>query len=129
MSKQGLAEATKVTTPAPTMYQELEQNENVARGCVEVIEVILYDATKTPQRYLSERHGVAGAIKRDESGSILYEEAGRDPYFCQDPLDVYTLEENNPKSRVETFTIQLRKPTAIEYINSKRNMDAFKRGA
>ena len=36
MSKQGLAVASNETTAAPTMYEELEQDENVARGCVSV---------------------------------------------------------------------------------------------
>jgi hypothetical protein len=125
MSKLGLAEASKEITEAPTMYREIEQEENVARGCVEVIEIIAYDATKEPRRQLPEKDGTKGLVKKDKEGNVLYVENGRAPYFCQDPEDALTFAENNPDARTETFTIQLRKSTAIKYMNAPRNMKQF----
>ncbi len=127
MSNQGLAGAQKGTTTAPTMYKDIEQDENVARGHVSVIEIIAYDATKEPRRHLPEKDGTAGEIRKDKDGNILYVEVGRAPYFCQDPEDALTFAENNPTARTETFTVQVRKSTAIEYLNSPRNMKQFKK--
>ena len=126
MSKTGLAETPTETISAPTMYKEIEQAENVARGCVEVIEIIAYDATKKPKRGLQEADGSMGEIKKDKYGKTLYVENGRAPYFCQDPEDAMIFSENNPDVRTETFTIQVRKSTAKKYLDTKRNMNAFK---
>lgn len=126
MNKQGLATASAETTEAPTMYREIEQAENVARGCVEIVEVIAYDTTKRAQRHLPDRNNTKGVIKKDKDGKTLYEEDGRKPYYCQDPSDVMIFKDNNPNARIETFTIQLRKKTAIEALNSPRNMKQFK---
>ena len=123
---QGLAETSKGTTPAPTMYREIEQGENVARGCVEVIEIIAYDATKEPRRHLPEKDELIGEIMKKD-GKTLYVENGRAPYFCQDPEDALTFAENNPDVRTESFTVQLRKSTAIKYLNTPRNMRQFER--
>jgi len=117
---------TLATTLAPKMYQEIEQGENVARGCVEVIEIIAYDATKTPRRHPTEKDGTPGEIKKDRDGNILYEEKGRAPYFCQDSEDSMIFSEKNPEVRTETFNIQLRKNVAKKYIDSPRNIEAFK---
>ena len=127
MSNTGLAETPKKTTSAPTMYKEIEQEENVARGCVEVIEIIAYDATKEPRRQEPERDGTPGEIKKDRHGNTIYKEIGREPYFCQDPEDVVIFKENNPDARIEKFTIQVRKSTAIQYLDKKRNMKQFER--
>ncbi len=127
MEKQGLAEAAKATTKAPTMYREIEQEENVARGCVEVIEILAYDVTKEPRRHPPEKDGLTGEIRKDKDGNILYVENGREPYFCQDPEDAQVFAENNPAVRTETFTIQLRKSTAVKYLNAPRNMKQFER--
>ncbi len=127
MEKQGLAEAPKRTTPAPTMYREIEQGENVARGCVEVMEIIAYKATKEPRRHPPEKDGLKGEIKKDKDGNVLYVEIGYAPYFCQDPEDALVFAENNPDLRTESFTVQLRKSTAIKYLDSPRNMKQFER--
>lgn len=127
MSKTGLAETSQETTSAPTMYQDIEQGENVARGHIEVIEIIAYDPTKEPKRHLPEKDGTQGEIRKDKDGKILYVENGRAPYYCQDPEDSLIFAENNPGARTETFTVQLRKSTAIECLNSPRNMKQFER--
>ena len=126
MSEKGLAETLKGTTPAPTMYREIEQEENVARGCVEVIEIIAYKATKEPRRYPPEKPGIKGEIIKKD-GNVLYVEIGYAPYFCQDPEDALVFAENNPDLRTESFTVQLRKSTAIKYLDSPRNMKQFER--
>lgn len=128
MSESGLAGSPTGTIPAPkTMYQEIEQGENIARGCIEVIEIIAYEATKEPRRHPPERDGRMGEVWKDKDGSILYVEKAREPYFCQDPEDALVFAENNPDVRTETFNIQIRKNTAIKYLNAPRNMKQFKR--
>ena len=125
---QGLAKTSeKEITKAPTMYREVEQNENIARGHVEVMEIIAYDATKEPRRQPLEKGETKGEIKKDKDGNILYVEIPREPYFCQDPEDALVFAENNPKARTETFTVQVRKSTAINYLNAPRNMEQFKK--
>ena len=123
----GLAKTSKEITKAPTMYREIEQDDNVARGHVEVIEIIAYDATKEPRRRIPEKDGLVGEIMKDKDGSVLYVEKGRAPYFCQDPEDALIFAENNPDARTETFTVQVRKSTAIEYLDAPRNMKQFKK--
>lgn len=122
---EGLAKAPKETTKAPTMYQEIVQDENVARGHVEVIEIIAYDATKEPRRHIPEKDGLVGEIRKDKDGNILYVEVSRGPYFCQDPEDAQIFAENNPNTRTESFTVQVRKSTAIKYLNAPDNMKQF----
>ena len=124
---QGLAKTSEEITKAPAMYREIEQGENVARGHVEVIEIIAYDSTKEPRRHLPEKDGTAGEIRKDKDGKVLYVEIGRKPYFCQDPEDALIFAENNPDVRTETFTVQVRKSTAIAYLDSPRNMKQFER--
>ena len=124
---EGLAKTSKETTKAPTMYQEIEQNENVARGHVEVIEIIAYDATKEPRRRPLEKGQTKGDIMKDSDGNILYVEISRGPYFCQDPEEALIFAENNPDTRTETFTVQIRKSTAIKYLDSPENMKQFKK--
>ncbi len=124
----GLAKTSKETTKAPTMYREIEQSENVARGCVEVIEIIAYDATKELRRHPPDKGQAIGrgdAIK-DKEGNELYVEISRGPYFCQDPEDTLVFAENNPDTRTETFTVQIRKSTAIKYMDAPENMKQFK---
>ena len=123
---QGLAKTSEETTKAPTMYQEIVQDENVARGHVEVIEIIAYDATKEPRRHIPEKDGLVGEIRKDKDGNILYVEVSRGPYFCQDPEDAQIFAENNPNTRTESFTVQVRKSTAIKYLNAPDNMKQFK---
>ncbi len=124
---QGLAKTSQETTKAPTMYREIEQDDNVARGHVEVIEIIAYDATKKPRRRIPEKDGQVGEIMKDTDGNVLYVEVNRGPYFCQDPEDSLTFSENNPDTRTETFTVQVRKSTAIKYLDAPENMKQFKK--
>ena len=124
-----MTETTKApqgNTKASTMYKEIEQNENVARGHVEVIEIIAYKATKQPRRHPPEKPGIEGEIRKDRQGNILYVETSSGPYFCQDPEDSLIFTENNPDLRTETFTVQVRKTTAIKYLNAPENMKQFK---
>ncbi len=123
----GLAKTSKETTKAPTMYREIEQSENVARGHVEVIEIIAYDATKEPRRHPLDKGQTVGDIMKDKDGNILYVEISRGPYFCQDPEDALTFSENNPETRTETFTVQVRKSTAIQYLDAPENMKQFEK--
>jgi hypothetical protein len=108
------------------MYREAEPNENVARGHVEVIEIIAYDPTKEPRRQPLEKGETKGEIKKDSDGNTMYVEISRGPYFCQDPEDAQIFAENNPKTRTESFTVQVRKSTAIRYIDAPENMKQFK---
>lgn len=127
MSNKGLAETQTGTTSAPKMYREIEQGDNIARGHVEVIEIIAYDATKEPRRHPLEKGETKGEIKKDKNGKTMYVENPRSPYFCQDPEEVLVFAENNPNARTETFTVQVRKSTAIKYIDAPRNMKQFEK--
>ncbi len=109
------------------MYREIEQDDNVARGHVEVIEIIAYDATKEPRRRPLEKGQTKGDIMKDSDGNILYVKISRDPYFCQDPEDALTFAENNLDTRTETFTVQIRKSTAIKYLDAPENMKQFEK--
>jgi len=126
---EGLAEAVEpTTTEAPkTMYREVEQDENVARGCVKVTEIIAYDATKEPRRYTPEKPGIKGEIRKDRDGNILYVEVPRKPCFCQTKEQEAVFAENNPDVRTETFEIQLLKSTAIKYLDDPENMKQFEK--
>jgi hypothetical protein len=122
----GTTKTSEETTKAPTMYKEIEQEENVARGHVEVIEIIAYKATKEPRRYPPEKHGLKGEIIKKD-GATLYVEVSSGPFFCQDPEDEQFFTENNPDLRTESFTVQVRKTTAIKYIDAPANMKQFER--
>jgi hypothetical protein len=113
MENKGLAETVKTTTNAPTMYEEVEQEENVPRGYVKVMEVIAYDPV---------------GKKTNDVGKETVIEKGRQPYFCQNSEDIITFKENNPKARIETFAVQLLKQVAIRKINDHENMKQFGRG-
>ena len=127
MSNQGTTKTSEETTKAPTMFREIEQEENVARGHVEVIEIIAYDATKEPRRHPLEKGETKGRVRKDTDDHIIYVEVSRGPYFCQDPEDAQVFAENNPKTRTETFTVQVRKSTAVKYIDAPENMKQFER--
>ena len=123
---QGTTKTSEETTAAPTMYKEIEQSENVARGHVEVIEIIAYDATKELRRYPPDKDQDVGDVMKDKAGKELYVEISRGPFFCQDPEDAQIFAENNPTTRTETFTVQVRKSTAIKYLDAPENMIQFK---
>lgn len=106
---------TTATIKAPKkmlMYEEMEQDENVAKGCVKVTEIIAYD--------------VVGK-KKDEDGKETIVEKGRRPYFCQTKEQENVFTENNPGIRTETFGVQLLKSTAIKKLNDPENMKQFKK--
>lgn len=107
------------------MYMEMEQDEDVAMGCVKVTEIIAYEATKEPRRHSPEKPGDKGEIMTDKDGNILYVEIGRGPYFCQTKEQEHIFMEKNPGVRTETFSIQLLKSTAIEYIENDENVKQF----
>jgi hypothetical protein len=98
-----------------TMYKEIEQDENVARGCVKVIEIIAYDPV--------------GKKRNEDDTKDVIIERGRAPYFCQDAEDELIFAENNPDARTEKFNVQLLKSTAIKYLNAPENMRQFTRKA
>ena len=127
MPDRGQAQAASVaTTEAPEgMYDEVEQSDNVARGCVQVTEIIAYDATKEPRRHMPEKEGGVGEIMKDKEGNILYVEIGRKPCFCQTPEDEAIYKANNPDARIETLGIQLLKSTAIKKLNDPENTKQF----
>lgn len=126
MAKEGQAEAAVATTEAPGMYVEMEQDDNIARGCVKITEIIAYDATKEPRRYAPKTANGIGEIMKDKDGNILYVEKGRQPCFCQTKEQERIFAENNPGIRTETFEIQVLKSTAIKYLNDPENIKQFK---
>lgn len=107
------------------MYCEVERDENVARGCVKVTEIIAYEATKEPRRYSPGRQGEVGEIMTDRDGNILYVENSRGPYFCQTKEQERIFSENNPGVRIETFEVQLLKSTAVEFLDNPENEKQF----
>jgi hypothetical protein len=112
MNKDGLAVAPAGTTPAPKgMYVEAEENENIAKGYVQVKELIAYDKI---------------GEKKNDVGKVTDVEKSRKPCFCQTSEDERIYKENNPKPRIETFSIQLLKSTAIKYLNDPENVKQFK---
>lgn len=130
MSNDGLAVASTGTTAAPTLYEEIEQGDEVARGHVQVKEIIAYDFIEKKK-----------VIERDKVGNIIGEkwvvvENGRKPYFCQTKEQELIFLENNPGVRTkdfnsgvrtESFSVQLLKSTAINYMNDSRNVKEFTR--
>lgn len=127
MPDEGQAQAAGMaTTEAPKgMYAEIEQDASVARGCVQVTEILAYDATKEPRRHMPEKEGEIGEIMKDKEGNILYVEIGRPPYFCQTKEQERIFAENHPGIRTETFEVQLLKSTAIKYLDDPENVKQF----
>ncbi len=77
--------------------------------------------------FLPEKDGMQGEIMKDKEGNTLYVEVSRGPYFCQDPEDAQIFTESNPDTRTESFTVQVRKSTAIKYLDAPDNMKQFER--
>ncbi len=117
MSEKGLAATPARTTPAPTMYEEIEVLENVARGHVMVTELIAYDFDRMVD--------VIDELTNQPTGKQKKLEKSRGPFFCQTKEQELVFKENNPKARVESFNVQLLKSTAIEKLNDAENMKAF----
>ena len=119
MTKYGLAETQTGTISAPKeMYQELEQGDNVAKGYVQVMEIIAYDFDKTID--------VIDELTGKPTGKKKTLEKSRKPCFCQLPEDEKIYKANNPTARIETFGVQLLKSTAIKYLNNPENVKQFK---
>jgi len=119
MIGQGQAEAANAaTTKAPKgMYVKMEPDDNVARGCVRVKELIAYDF----DRMEKEKDEHTGKY----TGREIPIEKGRKPCFCQTAEDEAIYRANNPKARIESFDIQLLESTAIEKLNDPENMKQF----
>ena len=116
MSNNGLAVTPEGTTAAPKLYEEMEQMGDVARGHVEVKEIIAYDFVR--REYVKDEFG----NKTDKQRVV---ENGRPPYFCQTKEQEVIFKENNPDARIETFSVQLLKSTAIKYLDDPRNVKQF----
>ena len=119
MSNDGLAVTPEGTTAAPTLYEEIEEIEDVARGHVRVKEIIAYDFVE--KRKVIERDKIDNEI----GSKLVIIENGRAPYFCQTKEQEVIFKENNPDARIETFSIQLLKSTAIKYLDDPRNVKQF----
>ena len=119
MSNDGLAVTPEGTTAAPTMYEEIEEIEDVARGHVKVKEIIAYDFVEN--RKVIERDKMGNEI----GSKMVIIENGRKPYFCQTKEQELIFKENNPDARTESFGIQLLKSTAIKYLDDPRNRKQF----
>lgn len=128
MSNDGLAVTPEGTTAAPTLYEEVEQGDEVARGHVQVKEIIAYDFVE--KRKVIERDKLGNEI----GSKLVIIENGRKPYFCQTKEQELIFLENNPGVRTkesnsgvrtESFSIQLLKSTAIKYMNDPRNVKQF----
>jgi len=112
--KDGTTAVTEKKTPAP-MYKEIppeERGEHIAKGHVEVIQLIVYEVV---------------GMKENEYGEKIPDKEGRGSFFCQDPEDVNVFMKLNPKLETEQFTVQLLKSTAMKYINNPENMKRFGR--
>jgi len=107
------------------MYEEIEQGENVARGYIEVKEMIAYDFVR---------------IDTNEVGKKTVIEKPLREYYCQTSEHERIFRENYPGVReyderkviiaasgvrIETFTIQLLESTAREYIDDPENVEQF----
>ncbi len=130
MINEGLAETPKGTISAPTLYEEIEQGDDVARGHVQVKEIIAYDFVE--KRKVIERDKLGNEI----GSKMVIIENGRQPYFCQTKEQEVIFMENNPGvrtkdsnsgARTESFNIQLLKSTAVRYLNDPRNVEQFTR--
>ena len=128
MSNNGLAVTPEGTTSAPKLYEEMEQMGDVARGHVEVKEIIAYDFVE--KRKVIERDKMGNEI----GSKMVIIENGRKPYFCQTKEQELIFKENNPGVRTEdfnsgvrteSFSIQLLKSTAIKYMDDPRNVKQF----
>ena len=117
MSNKGLAETSTGTISAPTMYEEIEVIEDVARGHVKVVELIAYDFDKMED--------VIDELTNQPTGAKRKLEKSRGPFFCQTKEQELAFKNNNPGARIETFNVQLLKSTAIEKLDDPKNMKAF----
>ena len=130
MNNDGLAATPTGTISAPILYEEIEQGDEVARGHVQVKEIIAYDFIE--KKKVIERDKIGNEI----GSKIVIVENGRPPYFCQTKEQELIFLENNPGVRTEefnsgvrteSFSIQLLKSTAIKYMNDPRNVKEFTR--
>ena len=118
MSRDGLAAAPHGTTPAPEgMYEDIEAIEDVARGHVIVKQLIVYEFDRMEE--------IIDDLTGKLTGKMRKVEKSRGPYFCQTKEQEVVFAENNPAGRIESFTIQLLKSTAIKKLNDPGNMKQF----
>lgn len=118
MSEDGLAVALKGTTSAPEgMYEDIEAIEDVARGHVIVKQLIVYEFDRMEE--------IIDGLTDKPTGKMRKVEKSRGPFFCQTKEQEVVFRENNPEGRIETFTIQLLKSTAIKKLNDPDNMKQF----
>ena len=111
------ASATETTSAPKTMYKEVEQDEEVARGHVKVMEIIVYEFDRM-EEVIDEFTGQSTGRKRKV-------EKSRGPYWYQTKEQEVIFKENNPGVRTESFNVQLLKSTAIKYLNAPGNMKQF----
>jgi len=119
MPDKGLAAASPVeTTSAPQgMYREIEEIEDVARGHVRVMEIIVYEFDRMEE--------IEDEFTGQYTGKKRKVEKSRGPYWCQTKEQEVIFKDNNPGVRTETFNVQLLKSTAIKYLNDPENMKQF----
>ena len=100
---------TEKTAPKK-MFKNIEQNENVPRGYVEIIQIIIYEKT--------------GTTKNDADREVdTYTPLGI--FFCQDKEDELKITTKYSKNKMEVFTIQTLKSIAEKYIDNPDNMKEF----
>ncbi len=118
MNKDGLAVTPAGTISAPKgMYEEIEEIEDVARGHIRVVELIAYEFDRMEE--------IIDEFTDEPTGKMRKVEKSRRPYFCQTKEQEVIFKENNSDLRIETFSIQLLKSTAIKYLNDPENMKQF----
>ena len=119
MNNDGLAAAPMRTTSAPKgMYEEIEEIEDVARGHVRVKEILTYEFVRMEE--------IIDDFTGKPTGNERKVEKSRGPYFCQTKEQELIFKKNNPGVRIESFSIQLLKSTAIKRLNDPENVKQFK---
>lgn len=96
-----------------TFYEKVEEKdreEDVPRGYVKVIQLITY--------------AIEGK-RKNEFDELVDNKVGKGVFFCQKEEDKDKFIGKNKDLFIESFTIQLRESTAIDYLDSPENMDAF----
>lgn len=93
-----------------TFFKDIEQDEDVVRGHIKVIQLITY--------------AVVGK-KKNEFDEWVDQREGRGMYFCQTEEDKEYFVRKHPDLIIESFTIQLKQQAAMDYLNDLHNMDAF----
>ena len=90
-------------------------------------EMKIFDRKELEVPLVKPKRNAFGKKMKDKDGNTLYVEVSSGPFFCQDTEQQMDFEENNPDIRTENFTVQVRKRTAIKYIDAPDNMKQFER--